>query len=359
MKPVRIIAEAGVNHNGDEQIALELIDAAKKAGADAVKFQTFRAEELVTKSARKAIYQQRTGDSVESQFAMLKRLELDYASHHRLAAYCKKNKIDFLSSAFDSESLKFLVDDLHLQTLKIPSGEITNAPFLLEHAFTGCKLILSTGMADMVEIETALGVLAYGLTVNTGQRPDMKKFQEAYLTQAGQDALQKSVTLLHCTSEYPCPPLAVNLKAIATISEQFQLPVGYSDHSEGLTIAIAAAALGAKTIEKHFTLDKNMEGPDHQASLEPIELEEMIQAIRTVEQGLGDGLKVPQSSEIGNMKVARKSLVAAHDITQGEIFTQRNIVIKRPGTGMTPFAYWELLGQRASAAYMAGDLICE
>lgn len=354
---VKIIAEAGVNHNGSKNLAFQLVDAAHAAGADIVKFQTFKAKNLVTKSAQQAEYQTRNTGIDESQFEMLSRLELDYETHKELIAYCNELGIEFLSTAFDKESLQFLVNDLKLKTLKIPSGELTNAPFVLEHAQTGCDLIVSTGMASLAEVEAALGVIAFGLIAEDTLQPSEQNFAEAYSSKAGQDSLKSKVTLLHCTTEYPAPVSEINLKAMQTLESAFKLTTGYSDHSAGITIPIAATALGAQLIEKHFTLDKTMPGPDHKASLEPDELAAMVSAIRDVEQALGNGIKSPQPSEIKNKPIARKSLVVAEAMKAGAIFTESNLTIKRPGTGASPYLYWSLLGKTAQQDYIEGDVI--
>ncbi len=354
---VKIIAEAGVNHNGNEKLAFELIDAAYQAGADVVKFQTFKAKNLVTETAKQAAYQIENTGKEESQFDMLSRLELSYDVHHQLVKHCNNLGIEFLSTAFDSESLDFLVNDLGLNILKIPSGEITNAPLVLEHARTGCELIVSTGMASLSEIEAVLGVIAFGYTENESTMPSVESFQAAYFSDEGQKALQDKVTLLHCTTEYPAPLSDINLKAMETMSNSFHLPVGYSDHSAGIIVSIAAVARDAILIEKHFTLDKAMEGPDHKASLSPIELTEMVKGIRDVELALGNGLKGPRPSEIKNKSVARKSLVAARDIAEGELFSFNNVTVKRPGYGCSPYRYWEVQGQPSSRSYKAGEVI--
>lgn len=354
-----IIAEAGVNHNGDERLAFELVDAAYKSGSDVVKFQTFKAKSLVTEEAKQADYQVVNTQKQESQLAMLSRLELSYEAHHKLVAHCNSLGIEFLSTAFDSESLDFLVNDLGLKRLKLPSGELTNAPLVLEHARTGCDLIVSTGMATLSEIETALGVIAFGYITDEKVQPSMLAFQEAYSSEAGQKALKEKVTILHCTTEYPAPMEEINLKAMDTLGRAFGLTAGYSDHSEGITIPIAAVARGAVLIEKHFTLDKNMEGPDHKASLEPQELEAMVKAIRQIEVALGSGVKKPSVSEVKNKAVVRKSLVAAIDIKEGAELTESNLVIKRPGSGLSPYRYWDLIGHKASKSYKAGELIIE
>ncbi|MDP2715673.1 N-acetylneuraminate synthase [Rheinheimera sp.] len=350
-----IIAEAGVNHNGSKELAYKLVDAAKNAGADIVKFQTFKAKNLASKEAHQAEYQVENTQRKESQLAMLKRLELPYEFHHELIKYCNDVGIEFLSTAFDSESLAFLVNDLGLKKLKIPSGEITNAPLVLEHAQTGCNLILSTGMATLAEIEDVLGVIAFGYLGLTN--PSFDAFREAYASAKGQELLKKKVTILHCTTEYPAPMDEINLKAMDTLAHAFKLPVGYSDHSEGITVPIAAVARGAIVIEKHFTLDKNMDGPDHKASLEPGELKTMVSAIRNVELALGLGVKAPTASEIKNKVVARKSLVAATDINKGEAFSRHNLAIKRPGAGISPFYYWDTLGKISTESYKEDEII--
>ena len=354
-----IIAEAGVNHNGDEKFAFKLVDAAYNAGADIVKFQTFKAAKLVTANAEQADYQVINTKKKESQLAMLSRLELSYEFHFKLAEYCKKIGIEFLSTAFDSQSLKFLVNDLKLKKLKIPSGELTNAPLVLEHAQTGCDLIVSTGMATLAEIETALGVIAFGYSASKTEQPSVDAFEKAYYSELGQKLLQEKVTILHCTTEYPAPLQDINLKAMDTIANAFKLPVGYSDHSAGIYIPIAAVAREAKIIEKHFTLDKNMPGPDHKASLEPEQLKAMIEGIRQIELALGNGLKGPRPSEVKNKTVARKSLIAEQVISKGAIFSEDNITIKRPGSGQSPINYWSLLGKKAKSDYKIGDLINE
>lgn len=354
-----IIAEAGVNHNGDEKLAFELVDAAFKAGADIVKFQTFKAKNLVTEQAAQADYQVANTGKQESQLAMLSRLELSWDTHHALLKYCDDLGIEFLSTAFDSESLNFLVNDLGIKRLKLPSGELTNAPLVLEHARTGCDIIVSTGMASLSEIEDALSVIAFGYISSKNALPNMEDFQRAYASPEGQKALKEKVVILHCTTEYPAPINEINLRVMDTLASAFSLPVGYSDHSEGIIIPIAAVSRGATIIEKHFTLDKNMEGPDHRASLEPKELEAMISSIRVIEKALGTTIKTPSLSEIKNKKVARKSIVASKHISVGDILTEDNITIKRPGNGMSPYKYWAILGKESNKTYLPGDLIVE
>lgn len=354
-----IIAEAGVNHNGSEELAFKLIDAAHDAGVDIVKFQTFKAKNLVTKNAKQAVYQQENTGKSESQLSMLSRLELSYDAHHRLIKYCNSKGINFLSTAFDSESLDFLVNDLKLKKLKIPSGEITNAPFVLQHAKTGADIIVSTGMATLSEIERVLGVIAFGYMGSQEKIPTEQAFQEAYFSAEGRKLLEDKVTILHCTTEYPAPFTEINLNVMNTLRHAFNLPIGYSDHSKGITIPIAAVALGATVIEKHFTLDKNMEGPDHKASLNPDELKQMVISIREVESAMGNGLKGPTISEVKNKNIARKSIVAIDKIQHGQSFTEQNIDIKRPGSGMSPYSWWALMEKKATKDYQPGDNIDE
>lgn len=329
---VFIIAEAGVNHNGSLDIAKKLIDVAAVAGADAVKFQTFKADKLVSKTAPKAQYQTRTTDAAETQYEMIKKLELDEAAHHELITYCKTKKILFLSTPFDHESID-LLDRLGIAIFKIPSGEITNLPYLRHIGSLGKEVILSSGMANLGEIEDALDILSASGTP------------------------KEKITVLHATTEYPCPIEEVNLRAIQTIERAFGIKTGYSDHTNGIEVPIAAVAMGATVIEKHFTLDKTMEGPDHKASLEPNELIAMICAIRNIEKALGDGIKKPSKSEGKNMSVARKSIVAAQSIQQGEIFTETNLAIKRPGTGISPMRFDEIIGTVALKDYNEDELI--
>ena len=327
-----IIAEAGVNHNGDLDLAKQLINAAADAGADLVKFQTFNANRQVTRTAKKADYQTQTTSSTESQHAMLRRLELTEEMHHQLIAHCLTQNIGFLSTGFDIESVDLLVS-LGQECFKIPSGEITNLPYLRHIGQLGKTVILSTGMATLGEIEAAIEVLE-----QTGT-PRAK------------------LTVLHCTTEYPTPMNEVNLRAMQSIHAAFDVAVGYSDHTEGIEIAIAAVAMGASVIEKHFTLDRTFPGPDHQASLEPAELKAMVTAIRNIEIALGDGIKRLTPSEARNKPVARKSLVASRAISIGEIFTAENITTKRPGTGISPMRWDELVGQASQKNYNEDDLI--
>lgn len=358
MSSVFVIAEAGVNHNGSLDRATQLVEAAKQAGADAVKFQTFKADNLVCKSTEKAEYQKQTSGSDENQFEMLRRLELSESDHEQLIAHCKAQDIQFLSSPFDSPSLALLTKRFELETVKLGSGEITNAPLLLEIARAECSLILSTGMSSLDEVQQALGVLAFGYLTSSTE-PSMARFSEAFNSSAGKACLQEKVTLLHCTTEYPAPYQDINLKAMDTLRDAFAVPVGYSDHSEGLAISLAAVARGAIVIEKHFTLDRNLPGPDHKASLEPAELKRLVEGIRQIEAGLGDGVKRLMPSEISNREVVRKSLVAAQPVKKGERFSEANLAVKRPGTGVQPIHYWQWLGREAERDYEADEVIAE
>jgi len=351
-----IIAEAGVNHNGSIENAKALIDVASKAGADAVKFQTFKTENVISVSAPKADYQVEQTGAEESQYEMVKKLEFDAAAHVTLVDYANTVGIQFLSTAFDEDSLVLLTRNFDLPVLKIPSGEINNAPFLVKIAQTKKPIILSTGMATLGEIETALSILAFGY-VSTGLDPSWESFQSAYASLNGQMALKKYVTILHCTTEYPAPLEEVNLRVMDSIAAAFSLPVGYSDHTQGITIPVAAVARGATMIEKHFTLDRNMEGPDHKASLEPDELTNMVCAIREVEKSLGQSVKIPTLSEQKNKTIARKSLVAKKAIKTGELFSEDNLTCKRPGNGISPLHFWDLLGKKCQQDYQADDLI--
>jgi N,N'-diacetyllegionaminate synthase len=327
-----IIAEAGVNHNGDISRAHRLIDAAAEAGADLVKFQTFSADRLATESATKARYQAASSGEGESQFAMLRRLELDRGMHESLIAHCKTRGIQFFSTGFDPQSVDLLAE-LGADRFKIPSGEITDLPYLRHVGRYGKPVILSSGMATLGEIEAALAVLQASGTP------------------------RERITVLHCTTEYPTPMADVNLRAMLTIRDAFGVAVGYSDHTLGIEVAIAAAALGAVVIEKHFTLDRGLPGPDHPASLEPGELKAMVAAIRNIEQALGDGRKWPSASEAKNKPIARKSLVATRAIRAGENFNAANIAAKRPGTGVSPMRWDEVIGRKAPRDFAADELI--
>lgn len=343
-----IIAEAGVNHNGDRKLAQQLVDIAADAGADAVKFQTFQAGQLVSRHTPKAEYQTKTTDSQETQLEMIRKLELSISDHEVLIAHTQKRGITFLSTPFDISSLHLLTEDLGLETIKIPSGEITNAPFLIEIARSAQKVILSTGMSTLAGVEAALGVLAFGFTTSQEVMPQRGDFEQAFASDNGQQELRDRVTLLHCTTEYPAPFGEVNLRAMDTLALSFGLPVGYSDHTPGVHVSLAAVARGAKVIEKHFTSDRTLPGPDHKASLEPEELRQLVKQIRDIEQSLGDGIKRPTASEWKNREVACKSLVALQNIQIGQVFTTDNLTCKRPGNGRSPFLYWQTLGQVAT-----------
>lgn len=331
MNKTLIIAEAGVNHNGSIDMAKQLIDAAAVAGVDYVKFQTFKAEKLVTKDAKQAEYQQRNAAD-SSQYAMLKKLELTPRQHEELVAYCQQKGVCFLSTAFDLESIEYL-HSLHLGLWKIPSGEITNYPYLKKIAQYGEPVIMSTGMCSMDDVELALSVLLKnGLT-------------------------KEQISLLHCNTEYPTPMQDVNLKAMLQLRDKFGVKVGYSDHTKGIEVPIAAVALGAEVIEKHFTLDRTLPGPDHKASLEPNELKTMVDAIRNIEQALGNGQKQVSKSEEKNMAIARKSIVAAKDIKKGELLTENNLTTKRPGTGISPMRWEEIIGTKAIRDFAEDEMI--
>jgi N-acetylneuraminate synthase len=353
---VFIVAEAGVNHNGSLDLAKKLVDIAADAGADAVKFQTFKANQLVTRTATKAEYQLANSGDSESHHEMIKRLELNDAAHYALIQHCEAQKIEFLSTPFDIDSLEFLATRCNLSRLKFSSGDITNAPLLLEAARIGKPVILSTGMSNLGEIETALGILAFGYC-GSDEQPSAAAFERAYGCAKGRRVLQERVTLLHCTTEYPAPFADINLHAMVTMGRAFGLPVGYSDHTTGIAVPLAAVALGATLIEKHFTTDRRLPGPDHQASLEPQELKEMVRSIRDVEAALGSPVKMPVASELKNRLIARKSLVAARDIQKGERFTHENLAIKRPAGGVNPTLYWEMLGKMADRDYRQDEMV--
>ena len=333
MKHVLVIAEAGVNHNGSLALAKQLVDKAAEAGVDFVKFQTFKSEKLVSKSARQAEYQQRNiGKKDEGQLAMLKKLELSHDDHEELISYCHQKGIRFFSTAFDMDSIEYL-HSLDMGLWKVPSGEITNYPYLRKIAQYREPVILSTGMCELSDIENALHVLL----------------------QFGVE--KEQITVLHCNTEYPTPFRDVNLKAMLEIGERFGVKTGYSDHTQGIEVPVAAVALGAAVIEKHFTLDRNMEGPDHKASLEPDELKAMVSAIRNIEQALGTGHKQISESERKNMEIARKSIVAACAVRKGDVFTEENLTVKRPGTGISPMRWNDVIGKVATRDYEEEDLI--
>ncbi|WP_347488243.1 N-acetylneuraminate synthase [Desulfoscipio sp. XC116] len=330
MSDIFIIAEAGVNHNGDIKLAKKLVDAAKSAGADAVKFQTFKTESLVSKAAPKAEYQKQNTMTDGNQLEMLKKLELSYNYFKELKEYCTEKGILFLSTAFDFDSIECL-ESLEMPVYKVPSGEITNLPYLMKIAGTGKPVIISTGMSDLDEVGSAIKVL--------------------------RDNGAGTMTLLHCNTQYPTPFEDANLMAMLTLRERFGVAVGYSDHTLGIEAPIAAVALGATVIEKHFTLDKSLEGPDHKASLDPQELKAMVTSIRNIEVALGDGIKQPSASEIMNKAAARKSIVAGRNIAKGEIFTEDNLAIKRPGNGISPMKWFEVLGMSAARDFCEDELI--
>jgi N,N'-diacetyllegionaminate synthase len=329
---VIIIAEAGVNHNGSIELAKKLIDVAAEAGADFVKFQTFKAGTLVTQTADKAEYQKEITNTNESQFEMIKKLELDRKTHEELIDHCKQIDIQFLSTAFDHDSID-LLDELNIPIFKIPSGEITNLPYLRHIGKMGKPIIMSTGMSKLDEVHNALNILI----------------------ESGAD--KEQITILHCNTEYPTPMKDVNLKAMLTIKDELGVNIGYSDHTLGIEVPIAAVAMGATVIEKHFTLDRNMPGPDHAASLEPEELKAMVTAIHNIEKAMGGGEKKPSSSETKNIAVARKSIVAKTSIKKGELFTEENLTVKRPGTGISPMGWDTVIGKAASSDYEMDDLI--
>ncbi len=329
---VFIIAEAGVNHNGSIDLAKKLIDVASDSGADAIKFQTFKAKNLVTKNSEKANYQKILTDQKETQFDMLKKFELDKNEHLELVKYCKSKNIKFLSSPFDHESID-LLNDIGLEIFKIPSGEITNLPYLKHLGKLGKKIILSTGMSNFQEVKNALDIL-----VNSGTK-------------------KNNITILHANTEYPTPMEDVNLRAMITIGKELGTKFGYSDHTLGIEVDIAAAAIGANCIEKHITLDCNMEGPDHKASLEPHQFSAMVKAIRNIEKALGSNIKKPSKSETPNILIARKSIVAKTKINKGDILTENNLTVKRPGKGLSPMKWEEIIGTSATKDYKEDDLI--
>ncbi|MBI1202249.1 MAG: N-acetylneuraminate synthase [Rhodopseudomonas sp.] len=353
---VTIIAEAGVNHNGQLDLALALVDAAAAAGADVVKFQTFSAERLATGAAGMADYQKRNLGGAEPQIEMLRRLELTPAMHAPVIERCKSRGIEFMSSPFDLESLRFLVEQCDVATIKIPSGEITNGPYLLAIGRSGRKAILSTGMAELAEIAAALDLLAWGY-LGKGDPVTIDEVAGTRNLPEARAVLADKIVILQCTTEYPAEFSTINLRAMDTLRETFGLPVGFSDHSEGIAIPIAAVALGAVMVEKHLTLDRTMPGPDHKASIEPQELAAMVAGIRAVGLALGDGGKSVYPVELKNRAIARKSLVAARPIASGAVIAADDIVAKRPGTGLSPMRFWSVIGSTAARAYAPGDLI--
>lgn len=345
-----IIAEAGVNHNGSVDLALQLVDAGADAGADVVKFQTFDTAALVTADAPRADYQRAVTGSAAPQFDMLRDLELDVNAHERLRERCSERGVEFLSTAFDHASLEHLLD-IGLRRLKSPSGEITNGPLLLRMARAGLPIIVSTGMANLAEIEQALAVLAFGFVSAPDAVPDAGALARVLSVPAAREALREWVTLLHCTSAYPAPLEDVNLRAMDAMAAAFGLAVGYSDHTTGIAVPIAAVARGATVIEKHLTVDRGLPGPDHAASLEPDEMAAMVDGIRTVECALGTSQKGPTRSEVDTIQVARKSVVAARPLAAGQVLAEDDLAVMRPGGGRSPMDYWPLIGQRTVRAY--------
>ncbi|MDK9695294.1 MAG: N-acetylneuraminate synthase [Siculibacillus sp.] len=354
-RPCLIIAEAGVNHNGDIDMALELVDRAAEAGADVIKFQTFRADLLARPDAPKADYQERTTGRTESQYQMLKRLELSPEGHRIVMARCAERGIEFLSTAGETTSLDLLVKEFSQKRIKLGSGELTNAPLLLATARSGVEIILSTGMGTLGEVEEALGVLAFGM-IGEGAS-SRSAFAATLHDPRAWEALGSRVTLLHCTTEYPAPIERTNLRAMETMERAFGLPVGYSDHSEGLAVSFAAVARGARMIEKHFTLDRALPGPDHAASVEPRELADLVRGIRAVESALGTGIKQPGGPELANRVIVRRSVVAARDLPQGHVLTEADLTVLRPGNGLSPMAMWDIVGSRLDRGVRAGEQI--
>jgi len=352
---VFIVAEAGVNHDGSLDDALAMVDVAADAGADAVKFQTFRADALVTRRAAKAAYQVANTGQDGGQADMLRRLELSEDAHHRIAERCRDRGIAFMSTAFDMEGLA-LLDRMGVPAIKIPSGDLTWGPMLLAAARTGRPLFVSTGMADLEEVRQALGVIAFGLT-REGIPAGLADCQAAFASAEGRAAVAERVTVLQCTTQYPAPAPAANLRAMTTMAAEFGVPVGYSDHTLGIAVATAAVALGARVIEKHFTLDRNRPGPDHAASLEPAELCALVRAIRDVEAALGDGAKAPSAAELPNRPIARRSLVAARPVATGEVWTAAAVTAKRPADGLSPMRWWDVAGAPARRAYAIDDAL--
>lgn len=356
-KKVKIIAEAGVNHNGSLQSALQLVEIAAEAGVDAVKFQTFNASSLVTYNAPKADYQKETTGDGSTQLEMLSNLQLSRADHQKIIARCEKLGIQFLSSAFDISSFHLLYNDLLLREIKFGSGEITNAPLLFEAAKSDCNIILSTGMSDLGDIEAALGILAFGMLTSDSFPKGIKDFRHILTNSNAWKILKKRVSLLHCTSEYPAPFKDCNLQVISVLESSFGLEVGYSDHTKGIGICLAAVARGASIIEKHFTIDRTLVGPDHSSSIEGDELKNLVVGIRQIELSLGNGIKQPQPSDLKNKTKVRKSLVAEKSIKKGEKFSENNLTVKRPGTGISPIYYWDFIGKVAHKDYSQDEPI--
>lgn len=357
IKKTFIIAEAGVNHNGSIALAHALVDAAVSAGADAVKFQSFIASSFVTPKATKAEYQITNTGTNESQLEMLQKLELTHPQQRELFDYCQSRNIQFLSTPFDLASLKFLTADLGLETIKIGSGELTNTPFLYEVARCTTRIILSTGMSTIGEVADTLGVIAFAMTHDSSQTPTPNSIVAALASPEGRSAIESRVTLLHCTTDYPTKPSDVNLNAMLTLRDRFGCQVGFSDHSIGVHLAVAAVAMGATIIEKHMTTSRDLPGPDHITSLEPSEFKTLVNQIREVEQALGNGEKNPTAVEIETKRIVGRSLVASRSIKTGELFTTNNVAIKRPGGGRSPFEYWALLGTESTRDVAENEII--
>lgn len=349
-----IIAEAGVNHNGNVDMALDLVDCAAEAGADLVKFQTFNAASLASAAAPKAVYQTRHTDAEESQLKMLQRLQLSPEAHEQIIGRCAEQGIGFLSTPFDVDSLGLLTMRFGLTRIKLGSGELTNAPLLLSAARSGAEVILSTGMGTLSEVEEALGVLAFGL-IRDREPETRADFATALHDPRAWELLRARVTLLHCTTEYPAAVADSNLRAMSTMRAAFGVRVGYSDHTEGSAVSLAAVALGAEVLEKHFTLDRGLPGPDHAASLEPDELCTLVHEVRSVEIALGTGIKQPGTAELSNRAVARKSLHAAYNLSAGHVIGIDDISVMRPGDGLSPMAMWDLIGTTSKRQLAAGE----
>lgn len=358
MNKVKVIAELGVNHNGQEDLAFELIDKALESGADFVKFQMFNSSNLVSGDAKKASYQEENTDKDSSQLEMLKSLELSKDCFVKLKRYSKDKGINFLSTAFDKDSLDFVVNELDVDFLKIASGELTNAPLILDHARTKKDIILSTGMAEDTEILQALKIIAFGYS-DLSSNPNNLALQNNFESNEAQKVLKNKVTLLHCTTRYPTPIEDTNLNAIDTLKKKFNLNVGFSDHTSSVLIPALSVLKGVQVIEKHLTLNQDLNGPDHKASLNPSQFRDMVLNIREAEISQGNFNKKLSADEEENKKAGRRSLHASKDIKKGEIFKKENVTTLRPGIGMSPFSYWEILDKRAKRDYLSGDLIDE
>jgi N-acetylneuraminate synthase len=354
---ILVIAEAGVNHNGSLDRARRLIEAAVAAGADVVKFQTFKAEKVAARNAPKAAYQRTATGEAGNQLEMIRQLELPDDAFRELADQARQSGIEFLATPFDEQSAEFLASDIGVRRMKIPSGEITNGPLMLAIACLRLPVILSTGMATLAEIEEALGVIAFGLDAPRRAKPSQAAFRAAFESAMLRGDLAGRVILLHCTTEYPAPFEDIHLRAMDVMRERFNLPVGYSDHTVGIAVSLAAAALGAVVLEKHFTLDRTLPGPDHAASLEPSELHALVSGVRSVEAGLGEAQKTCAPSEEKNLRIARRSLVAARPIKAGETLSAESMTAKRPGGGISPMRYWEFLGSTARRTYAADEAL--